>query len=119
MLPIPASTFWSIKVGLMPRAVRDSRSGELVAADLQGVGPVRAGERLRRGFGIGVPADLAQPPRVAIPDGRSGFLHVERQADVVGSLGLHQPKASGHPRLDDDNPPVTGQLQRRPTCPVA
>ena len=92
--------------------------GELVAADLQGVGAVRSRERLGRLIGIGeVPADLAQPPRVAIPDRRSGFLHMEHQADVFGSLGFHQPKASGHPRLDDDNPPVIGQLHHDPLAP--
>ncbi len=101
----------------MPRAVLRQPIGKLVAADFQRIGAVRAGKRLRRGFGIGIPADLAQSPRVAIPDRRSGFLHVERQADVVGSLRFYQPKASGHPRLDDDNPPVTGQFQDHPLAP--
>ena len=48
-----------------------------------------------------------------------GFVQVERQADVVGSLRLDEPKASSHPRLDDDNPPVDRRARSRPTFPDA
>ena len=103
---------------LDPAARPAKPRGELVAADLQGIGAVRAREGGGGLVRAGEPVDLAQPPRVAIPDHRLGFRQPERQADVFGSIGIDEPKASSHPRLDDDDSPVIGERDHDPLSPA-
>ena len=43
----------------------------------------------------------------------------EPHADVLGSIGRDEPKASRHPRLDDDSAPTLAQLDHDPLAAAA
>ena len=76
-------------------------------------------ERQRRLLLAGEPENLAQSPRVAIPDHGVGFRQPKRQADVLRSGRLNQPKTSSHPGLDDDHSPLFGKRDRNPFSPAS
>jgi hypothetical protein len=64
-----------------------------------------------------MPDDPAQPARIAVPDRLPWTFQMEYQADVFGSFGSNQPKASRHPGLDDDNSPGLRERQHHPLAP--
>ena len=120
MLPIPASTFWSISVGLIAARRLAQPRGQVVAADLQRVGPVRPGERRprprrRRRYQAILPSRRASQNQTDRPAPSSR--NVRRMCS--GRSGVDEPKSSRHPGLDDDNPPVPGQRDHDPLAPPA
>ena len=114
MFPIPASTFWSIKVGLIGRPCR-----------LADAGPGRP----RRSPGRRARASVGRPPRprrrrayqAILPSRRLSQNQTVLPARPCGTSGARgragrgdEPKTSRHPRLNDDDTPVVAQRDDHP-----
>ncbi len=72
----------------MPRLVRFRRFASSFRVISSASGPCERANAAPAASPVRIPGDLAQPSRVAEPDGLGRSLHPEDHADVLGAIGF-------------------------------
>ena len=118
---MPASTFWSIRVGLIPRVVRASRAARSSRAISRASGPCDRAKAAPPASASGYQAILPSRRVSQYQTVAPGLSRWNVRRTWSGRCGRDQPKASRHPGLDDDQSPgrppssITTHLPRRST----